>query len=122
MHSFQKSRFVQLGVQVVWFTTGALCGFVMLSISKASISTNSNTSADRLSTSSAITNDTAIYQNLSEIQMNKERTPNFDSDISRLSQMEGRYREQPKLTQQRRVARRAPVTAQARPQQVSQHQ
>ena len=107
----QKSRFAQLAVQAVWFTTGAFCGFVMLSISKASIgpsgSTKVPTSADRLSTSSAITNDTALYQNLSEIQVGKERTPNFDSDISRLSQMEGRYREQPKLNQQRRVARRA---------------
>jgi len=105
--SIVPGRLAQLGVQVVWFTTGAVCGFVMLSISKASISTNVPSSADRLSTSTSITNDTAIYQNLSEIQANKERTPNFDSDISQLSQMEGRYRERPQLAQQRRVARRA---------------
>jgi hypothetical protein len=98
----KNSRTLQLGVQLVWFTSGALCGFVMLSISKASISNNKAvpSSADRLATSQ-ITNDTAIYQNLSEIQMDKERTPNFDSDISRLSQMEGRYREQPKLAQRK---------------------
>jgi hypothetical protein len=109
------SRLAQLGVQAVWFTTGAVCGFVMLSISKASISTNvpSSSSADRLSTSSSITNDTAIYQNLSEIQANKEHSPNFDSDISSLSKMEGRYRERPQLTSQRRVARRAATPQQS---------
>ena len=102
----KSSRILQMAVQFVWFTTGALCGFVMLTISKASVSTNNaHNSADRLATSSAITNDTAIYQNLSEIQIDKERSPNFDSDISHLSQMEGRYRERPRLAQRKAVKR-----------------
>ena len=67
--------------QLLWFTGGAVCGLAMLTISKASVAP------------SLVTDDTAIYQNLSEIQVTKERVPSFDSDISRLSQMEGRYRE-----------------------------
>lgn len=67
--------------QLLWFTGGALCGLAMLSISKASVAP------------SQVTDDTAIYQNLSEIRVDKERTPNFDSDISHLSQMENHYQD-----------------------------
>jgi hypothetical protein len=81
--------------QLLWFSGGALCGLAMLTISKASVAP------------SQVTDDTAIYQNLSEIQVTKERTPNFDSDISRLSQMEGRYQE--KLPGGKRVAAKAPI-------------
>ena len=82
--------------QLLWFTGGALCGLAMLSISKASVAP------------SQVTDDTAIYQNLSEIRVEKEHAPNFDGDISRLSQMENRY--QDKLPSgQSRVAARAPI-------------
>lgn len=67
--------------QLLWFTGGALSGLAMLSISKASVAP------------SEVTDDTAIYQNLSEIRVDKERAPNFDNDISRLSQMENRYQD-----------------------------
>ena len=40
-----------------------------------------------------ITDDTAIYQRLSEIRAPRENKPNFDSDINRLSAVEGRYKE-----------------------------
>ena len=86
MNSKRNERLKQL----LWFSGGALCGLAMLSISKASIAPNQ------------VTDDTAIYQNLSEIKVTKERAPNFDSDISRLSQMEGRYQE--KLPGVKRVA------------------
>ncbi len=76
--------------QLLWFSGGALCGLAMLSISKASIAPSN------------VTDDTAIYQNLSEIRVDKERAPNFDSDISRLSKMESHY--QDKLPAQKRVA------------------
>jgi hypothetical protein len=42
---------------------------------------------------SKVTDDTALYQNLSEIRMPKEDQPNFDIDITRLSKLEGRYAE-----------------------------
>lgn len=75
--------------QLLWFTGGALCGLAMLSISKASIPTT----ARNANVPSNVTDDTAIYQTLSEIQVDKERAPNFDSDISRLSKIEARYRD-----------------------------
>lgn len=40
-----------------------------------------------------VTDDTAISQSLSEIRVSPERELNFDSDIARLSALEGRYRE-----------------------------
>jgi hypothetical protein len=43
--------------QLLWFSGGALCGLAMLSISKASVAP------------SQVTDDTAIYQNLSEIRV-----------------------------------------------------
>jgi hypothetical protein len=40
-----------------------------------------------------VTDDTAIYQRLSEIQVAKEARPNFDADIERLSGIRSHYRE-----------------------------
>jgi hypothetical protein len=40
-----------------------------------------------------VTDDTAIYQNLSEIRVARERELNVDSDIARLSALEGRFKE-----------------------------
>lgn len=54
---------------------------------------------------SRITDDTAIYQKLSQIQLPKEKPINFDSDIDRLTSIEGRYREKlPSLSRASRVA------------------
>ena len=53
---------------------------------------------------SHVTDDTAIYSKLSEVQIRKEASVNFDSDISRLSQAEGSYRENlPSLSQNFRL-------------------
>jgi hypothetical protein len=41
----------------------------------------------------AVKDDTAIYQNLSEIRAAKASKPNFDDDIHRLSQLEDNYQE-----------------------------
>lgn len=43
--------------------------------------------------SNEIANDTAIYQNLHEIKVNKVKSINFDSDINRLSAQEKEHRE-----------------------------
>ena len=40
-----------------------------------------------------VTDDTALYQNLSEIRVAKQKDLNFDSDLSQLSASEHRYRE-----------------------------
>ena len=62
------------------FSSGALIGLTTLSISLASVPKR-------------VTDDTAIYQNLSEIRVPKGTRPNFDAEIARLSNLEGRYRE-----------------------------
>lgn len=43
--------------------------------------------------SAEITNDTAIYQNLHEIRVNRIKTINFDGDIDRLSAQEKSHHE-----------------------------
>lgn len=40
-----------------------------------------------------VTNDTALYQNLSEIRAQKTRDLNFDSDVNRLASLEWQYKE-----------------------------
>jgi hypothetical protein len=54
---------------------------------------------------SVVTDDTAIYQHLSEIQVSREARPNFDGDIARLSAIEPAYREKlPTLSRDPRLA------------------
>ena len=66
----------------LWFSTGAAVGIALISISSASVPR-----------AARVTDDTAVYENLSEIRVARERELNFDADIQRLSQMEGQYRE-----------------------------
>lgn len=42
---------------------------------------------------STVTDDTALYQNLSEIRVKRESAQHYDADINRLASMESRYRE-----------------------------
>jgi hypothetical protein len=74
------------------FGIGTVIGFVALSIAIASVPNRSR-----------ITDDTAIYQKLSEIKVPRESSPNFDSDIQHLSSLETRYREKPPLAQNPRI-------------------
>lgn len=76
-----------------WFAGGLVFGLTMLSIAMGSVP-----SKDR------VTDDTALYQSLSEIQVAKQEDLNFDGDIARLSALEDRYREErlPRLSDVRR--------------------
>jgi hypothetical protein len=74
------------------FGLGAITGFVILSIALASVPKRNR-----------ITDDTAIYQSLSEISVPRESSPNFDGDIQKLSNLEPRYREKLPLAQQPRI-------------------
>lgn len=67
-----------------WFGYGAVMGLTSLSLSFA---------LGSVPTRGRVTDDTAIYQNLSEIRVAKQGRLDFDSDINRLSALEGRYRE-----------------------------
>jgi hypothetical protein len=52
----------------------------------------------------AVKDDTAIYQNLSEIRVEKQGRPNFDQDIQKLSQLEDNYQERlPSLAEHPRL-------------------
>ena len=49
-----------------------------------------------------VTDDTALYQNLSEIKVSKSKELDFDRDIARLASSEGRYQERlPRVTPDR---------------------
>ncbi|MBL7714640.1 MAG: hypothetical protein JNL01_04175 [Bdellovibrionales bacterium] len=66
----------------LWFSCGATASVTALSLSSAS-----------LPQSGRVTDDTAIYQNLSEIRAKRDHKPNFDSDINSLAAMESSHRE-----------------------------
>lgn len=66
-----------------WFTSGALVGLTSLSLAGAAIPKTGR-----------VTDDTAIYQNLSEVRVAKQADLNFDPDIQKLAALEGDYREE----------------------------
>jgi hypothetical protein len=56
------------------------------------------------SSKTIVTDDTALYQRLSEIKAPREGRPNFDGDIERLARLEPAYREKlPKLSRDPRL-------------------
>jgi hypothetical protein len=67
----------------LWIACGSVIGLTSLSITMAAVPP----------TRSVVTDDTAIYQHLSEIKVSRESRPNFDGDIARLSSLESGYRE-----------------------------
>jgi hypothetical protein len=66
----------------MWIVSGTVFAFTSLSLALASVPSRMR-----------VTDDTAIYQRLSEIQVAKEARPNFDADIDRLSGIRSHYRE-----------------------------
>ena len=78
----------KLGMQkILWFSGGLLLGLTTLSITRASVPTGH------------VTDDTSIYQNLSEIRIPKQGKIDFDFEIAQLSEKESRYQEKLPLTQ-----------------------
>ncbi len=69
----------------VWAGFGSAVGMLTLSFAMAAV-------PNRFPLSN-VTDDTAIYQRLSDINAQKEPTPNFDTDIRRLSEAEKNYKE-----------------------------
>ncbi|MBI4924604.1 MAG: hypothetical protein HY843_01655 [Bdellovibrio sp.] len=69
-------------LKISWFICGALIGILTVAFALGSVPQGS-----------IITNDTVLYQNLSEIQVRRELEPNFDTDLSRLAHIEDRYQE-----------------------------
>jgi hypothetical protein len=73
-----------------WFSSGALIGLTTLSIALGSVPSRER-----------VTDDTVIYQNMSEIRVARQAALSFDSDIERLAALEPRYREKlPSLAEQ----------------------
>ncbi len=68
--------------KLIWFVGGLLVGLTALSITKAAIPLQSQ-----------VTDDTSIYQRLSEIRIKKQKNLDFESDVDRLSLLEDRYHE-----------------------------
>jgi hypothetical protein len=67
--------------KMIWFIGGVFIGLTALSITRAAVSPMK------------VTDDTAIYQKMSEIRVRKEAKIDFDSDIGRLARLEDRYHE-----------------------------
>lgn len=75
----------------LWFGTGAVVGVTLISLSSASVQKNQ------------VTDDTALYQGLSEIRAARERDLNFDGDIQNLARLEDQFREKDLPTRRRRL-------------------
>jgi hypothetical protein len=67
-------------MKLMWFLSGAFVGFTTLSVAMGSVPIRGK-----------ITDDTAIYQRLSEIQVPHQDSLNFDGNIQRLSRLEDRF-------------------------------
>ncbi len=72
------------------FVCGIALGAVSFTLARGSVPPSSSLSAPA---PLKVTDDTAIYQNLSEIKVRKQQKPSFDQDIDRLAKMERRYQE-----------------------------
>ncbi len=70
----------------LWFGTGAVAGITLISFSSASVPSKAQVAGQ-------VTDDTALYENLTEIHSAREHDLNFDGDIDRLSKLEGQYHE-----------------------------
>ena len=67
----------------MWIVCGSIIGLTSLTIAMGAVPP----------ARSVVTDDTAIYQHLSEIKVSRETRPNFDGDIARLSNVQSSYRE-----------------------------
>ena len=77
----------QLKQNLFWFFGGAV-----VSVTALSLSYGAPTPAG-IPGPGQVTDDTALYQHLSELQIKRELNPNFDQDLDHLSKLEGHYRE-----------------------------
>lgn len=64
------------------FGCGFMLGLTTLSVAFGAVPSNSR-----------VTDDTALYENLSEIRVSPQHEIRFEGDISNLRQIEGRYKE-----------------------------
>lgn len=87
----------------IGFSGGALCGITALSLSMGAVAPGSVFKG-------RVTDDTALYQSLSEIRVKKEAKLDFDGDIARLSRSERAYREKlPRLSNSQKARLSAPM-------------
>jgi hypothetical protein len=82
-------------MKLMWMGVAVMIGLTSLSIALGAVPQGR----------SVVTDDTAIYQKLSEIKVPREHRPNFDGDIARLSGLESSYRERlPSIAQDPRLS------------------
>ncbi len=82
-------------MNLMWILSGTIFSLTTLSVAFGAVPSKSR-----------LTDDTAIYQSLSEIKVAKSKAPDFDHDIERLSQSESNYKEKlPALDKHSRLIR-----------------
>ena len=92
----RSQRLEDLAIKISWFISGTVVGLMFLSIGKAAVPKKLKM---------VVTDDTALYQNLSEIQVQKKPELRFDSEIEGLSKSEAKFREKLPLKKTTSVAR-----------------
>lgn len=78
------------------YISGLFSGLFSMSLATLLLLSRSDASVappEKVNRNSVNSGQTAIQQGLSEMAVAKERDPNFDSDLERLRQLEGRYQE-----------------------------
>lgn len=73
----------------MWFSSGLCVGLVSLSLAVGSVPK----SDEGASLSESLSDDTVLYQDLSDIRVNRAKLLDFDGDIASLEAREKRYRE-----------------------------
>lgn len=82
--------------QIFAFIGGFIVGLTALTLSMGSVDIETPNTQE-------ITDDTALYQEMSEIRTKRTRDRNFEGDVNRLSLMEGGYQERLPLPEDRPV-------------------
>lgn len=81
-------------IDATWFVSGMVMGLTGLTIAKGAVPLQGR-----------VSDDTALYQNLSEIRVGKTQNLNTESEIARLASLERRYPEGalPRVSEHQRV-------------------
>lgn len=81
-------------LDATWFVSGLVMGLTGLTLAKGAVPLHGR-----------VSDDTALYQNLSEIRVGKTRSLNTESEIARLASLEHRYPEGslPRISEHQRV-------------------
>jgi hypothetical protein len=94
LRSMNNSLMSTLKLKMMWFSFGVVVGLTALSVAFGGVPDSKQSRIEIKPYK--LKNDPAIYQELSEIDIKKEESLNFDSGIESLSKQENKFQKQEK--------------------------